>query len=157
MISEYERMEQLAYENDVSIFYRSMTDNVKGFYYSINDFASITLNQSLETTAEKSCVLAEEVEHFLTTPINLLSATAGNQEKYEHVARWGAVRRLVPLRKLIDAKYEGVGNIYELAEYLNVTEDFLSMALNMYREHYGLEFCYGRYIIKLNPIDVYYA
>jgi Zn-dependent peptidase ImmA (M78 family) len=149
-------MEQLAYDNNILIFTRSIPDKISGMYYSNSDYdlITVTLNKNLETFAEKTCTLAEELEHYFLTPIDLMRAPRRLQDRYERQAKFAACRRLVPLEKLIKAKQRGLLNRYDLAEYLNVTEEFLEQALRFYQEYYGYEVYYKGSIIYLNPLAV---
>ena len=156
MLNEYERLERIAYRHLVLLLARRLPKNVSGLYYSnkYNKIKVITLSSDLETTTQKICTLAEELGHHFTVPMNLIPTTKTLQNKYERTARLHAAKRLVPFDKLVKAKKEGVRNRFELAEYLNVTEEFLDQSLSLYSEHYGLDVYYKGYIIVFKPLDV---
>ncbi|MGM0965842.1 MAG: hypothetical protein ACQEWS_13630 [Bacillota bacterium] len=61
---------------------------------------------------------------------------------------------MVPLERLIDAQKEGIRNRFELAGYLNVTEQFLEDALKRYKEIYGLYKQVGKHTICFEPLGV---
>lgn len=58
--------------------------------------------------------------------------------KQERIARAWGYRKLVSVLDLINAKKEGIRNRYELAEYLDVTEEFIESTLKYYKEKYGI-------------------
>lgn len=116
---------------------------------------TILLNSQLETYAEKTCVLAEEIGHYYTTTGNILDQTEIKSRKQERKARGWGYEKLIPIPKLIEAYLAGARNRYELAEFLDVTESFLEDAINYYREKYGLYVKYGDYIVYFNPLAIY--
>ena len=67
---------------------------------------------------------------------------------------WG-YNGLVSLLDLINAKKNGIRNRYELAEYLEVTEEFLTSALKYYKDKYGKMCFVGDYIVAFEPLEVY--
>ena len=154
MLSEYEVMEQFAYENDIKLLSDSLPADLSGYYYSNSDFGlkTITLNSMLQTTAEKTCVLAEEIEHYLTTPMNLFNAPHLLQNRFERIARINATKRLIPLSRLIEAKNSAITNQYDLAEFLNITYEFLDQGLTLYKENYNGWVLYKGYKIGFDPL-----
>ncbi|WP_281811475.1 hypothetical protein [Vallitalea longa] len=48
----------------------------------------------------------------------------------------------------------GCSNQYEIAEYFNVTEEFLIKAVNRYKEKYGLYYKTDNYIIYFEPLGI---
>ena len=156
MLSEYERLERIAYRHRISLLTRRLPKKVSGLYYSNKHYRikTITLSSSLGTTAQKTCTLAEELGHHFTVPVNLVSSSKTLQNRYERKAKLYAAKRLIPFDKLIKAKNEGVRNRFELAEYLDVTEEFIDQTLTLYSEQYGLDVYYKGYIIKFKPLDV---
>lgn len=99
-------------------------------------------------TIRKSCVLAEELGHYYTTVGNILDQTDSNNRKQERRARLWAYDRLVGLSGIVNAYEHGCKNFAETAEYLDVTEDFLSDALKEYESKYGTSVVYGEYEIS---------
>jgi hypothetical protein len=156
MISMYEQMEQLAYNNDIMIITHCLPDKLSGYCYLSTDHGikTITLNKKLSTTAEKACVLAEELEHYISTPEDLFIAPKPMQEKYESIARFNAVKKLMPLDKLIDARRRRLCDVYELADYLGITSEFLESGLKAYKVHYGSAVPYRDFIIYFDPFNV---
>lgn len=75
-------------------------------------------------------MLAEEVGHYHTTTGDILDLTSIENRKQELRARSWAYERLIPISKIIEAHKLHIVNRYELADFLNVTEEFLDAALN---------------------------
>ena len=76
-------------------------------------------------TAEKSCVLAEELGHYYTTVGDILDMNVSENRKQERQARLWGYNRVIGLFGLIRAYEHGCKDKYEIAEYLDVTEEYL--------------------------------
>ena len=106
----------------------------------------------LET--EKKCVLAEELGHHYTTVGNIMDQSIAENRKQERRARIWAYTKMISLSDLIRSHYEGCQNRYEIAENLEVTEEFLIECLNYYKEKYGLCTRCENYVIYFEPLGV---
>lgn len=102
------------------------------------------------TTTEKVCTLAEELGHYHLTVGNILDQTNLNNSKQEHVARMWSYNKLIGLQGFIDAFEHHCINLYETAEYLGVTEEFLIETINAYMHKYGSYIKHKEYIIEFN-------
>lgn len=111
----------------------------------------IGLSAELETSIEKACIIAEELGHFHTTAGNILDSSKVGNRKQERVARIWSFNRMITLDKLISAWEYGCRNRYEIAEYLEVTEEFLQEAIDTYRTKFGLNTTKGNYLISFEP------
>lgn len=96
----------------------------------------IYLRKDMNTT-EKSCVLAEELGHYYTTVGNILDMNVPENCKQERQARLWGYNRVIGLFGLIRAYEHGCKDKYEIAEYLDVTEEYLEDCINCYRDKYG--------------------
>ena len=121
-------------------------NGLKGMYFDGN----IAIHQHM-TQTEKSCVLAEELGHHHTTIGNILDQTNAWNRKQEQQARTWAYNKLVGLMGIINAYKAGCRNAYEMAEYLDVTEEFLNDALERYRRKYGEYATVDNYTIYFEP------
>lgn len=129
------------------IDYEFNTSRIKGLYCD----GTIALNHDLSTSIEKSCVLAEELGHYYTSTGEIIDLKNTNNVKQEHKARlWGYDNR-VGLYGIISCYRAGCRNLYEMAEYLNVTEEFLHDALSCYRQKYGTCKQIDNYVIYFEP------
>ena len=151
-MTTYEQLEQAAHDTDIYLLTSPLP--VNGLYYSTDDIYTITLSTALQTTCERCCVLAEELGHHHTTPIDLFTAPNNLQERYERIALQWAAHKLVPLHRLISACQRGIREPWDLAEYLDVTEPCLCGAIEHYAAQYGAGAPGGAYCIQLNPVEV---
>lgn len=146
----YETLLHEAEQEQVEVVYRPLRGRLKGLYYE----KSICLNSNICTTAERSCILAEELGHHYTAAGNILDQKKTRNRKLERRARAWAYKKLVPLDKLIQAFIEGARTRYEMAEYLGITECFLNEAINYYKEKYGNKCRVGNHWICFEPLSI---
>lgn len=110
----------------------------------------IYLRKDMNTT-EKTCVLAEEMGHHYTTVGNILNMESIQNRKQERQARLHGYNRLIGLAGLIEAYEHGCQNRYEIAEFLEVTDEFLEDCISCYRDKYGIGTTVDNYYIAFIP------
>ena len=111
---------------------------------------TIYLRQNMNTV-EKACVLAEEMGHHYTSVGNILDMSDARNRKQERQARMWAYNRLIGLCGIIKAYKAGCQNRYEIAEYLEVTEECLQECIECYRDKYGVYTAVDNYVIYFLP------
>lgn len=98
--------------------------------------------------AEKACVLAEEIGHYYTTVGNILNQKNTENRKQEIKARKWAVDKMLTIEDVFETTEHPCSNLFEIAEYLEVTEEFLLEALEIFKKRYGHSYTYkGKTII----------
>ncbi|HHV99991.1 MAG TPA: ImmA/IrrE family metallo-endopeptidase [Clostridiaceae bacterium] len=147
----YKKLLQEAERENIEVVYQPLGERIKGLYCD----GVIAINKNISTTAEKTCVLAEELGHYYTSYGNILDTSNTNNRKQEVKARRWAVKSLVPLKSIIQAYEAGCRNMFEVAEYIGVTEEFLIRTFETYNAMYGKYKKYGKYIIYFDPPGVY--
>lgn len=110
----------------------------------------IAIKKDMSCT-EKACVLAEEIAHAELTVGNILDSSDTNNRKQEYKARMIAYDKMIGINGLIRAYEARCRNITMVAEYLDVTEEFLLDAINVYKSKYGLLTEYDNYLIYFEP------
>lgn len=111
----------------------------------------IAIKKDIPTLREKACVLAEELGHYYTTVGNISNQDIVSNRKQELIARLIAYDKQIGLIGIIKSYESGCHNIYEMAEYLDVTEEFLLDAIECYRGKYGEYAKIDHYIIYFEP------
>lgn len=87
----------------------------------------------IETTAEERVHLAHELGHCETGSFyNAYSSLEIRAQKEIRADRW-AFSRLVPICELNSVIESGIDELWDLAEYFDVTEDFMLKAVEYYR------------------------
>ena len=146
------RYEQLLTENE-HIKIRdthSLPDGYSGFY---ND-GIILIDKNLPET-RKAEVLYEELAHHKLTYGNILDQSKWINRKFESYARRHGYEAALPLRIIVEAHHYGVSNLYELAEYVQLSEEHVLEILEYYKTKHGLTTRYGKYVIHFEPLRVF--
>lgn len=150
---DLDKIEDMIHERNITLIKDDIpATKMKGLYFD----NTIIYDKSLETSAEKVCILAEELGHYETSSGDILDYSTVNSKKQERKARIWAADRLISFDDIIKASDAGIRNRYELAEFLNVTEEFIEETLRFWKEKYGLYISYGNYLIGcLEPLGVW--
>lgn len=98
--------------------------------------------------------MVEELGHHYTSTGNILDMSVVQNRKQERQARIWAYNKQIGLRGLINAYEHGCRNRYEIADYLEVTEEFLEESIKCYREKYGVCTTVDNYVIYFEPLAV---
>lgn len=147
----YEELQDHAYMDGIDVVERPFkSNNIKGLYCN----GVVAVNKDIETQKEKSCVLAEEIGHDRTSSGDILDQTDIMNRKQEYRARFYGYNLKIGLTGLIRAYEAGCRNLYEMAEFLDATEEYLREAIQCYRSKYGICVAVDNYIIYFEPFAV---
>ena len=111
----------------------------------------VAIRKTIETDKEKACVLAEELGHYHTSYGSILDQGKTENRKQELKARMWAYDKMIGLEGIIKCFENQTFSVYEAAEKLGVTEEFMLDALEAYRSKYGTCTRYRNYIIYFEP------
>lgn len=111
----------------------------------------IAIHQGIDTSVEKACVLAEELGHHYTSVGCILDQTDLANRKQERQARLWGYNKLIGLMGIVRAFNAGCQNQYEIADYLDVTEEYLQECINCYQSKYGICTNVDNYVIYFVP------
>lgn len=147
-MNAYEKLQEEACRDGIEVIhYPFETDRIKGLYCD----GTIAISTSMKTDAEKACVLAEELGHHYTSSGNILDQSDTSNRKQELRARAWAYNKQIGLLGLIRAYEHGCRNRFEIAEYLEVTEEVLEECLVFYRNKYGKRTNVDNYVVYFIP------
>ena len=147
-MNKLEKLEQEAFENSVKVHnYYLGEENLKGIYIDGN----VAINTSVSNSAEKVCVLAEELGHHHTSVGNILDMDDMRNRKQERQAHLWGYNKLIGLTGIITAFRAGCQSRHEIAELLDVTEEYLQECIDCYRDKYGVYTEVDNYIIYFIP------
>lgn len=151
-MNNYEKLLDMAEKENISVYenYDFSNTRIDGLYCD----GSIALSKDLSTEAEKKCVMQEELGHHYTSHGVIIDYKDTSNSKQEHRARVWAYRNAIDLTDIISAYKRGCRNRYELAEHLNITESFLSGAIEDYKAQYGLFTRVDNYMVYFEPLGV---
>ena len=142
----YEEMQILHDDLNIVEMDLSEVSGLKGLY--VNGHIAINTKMS---DIEKACVLAEELGHHYTSVGNILDMTSAANRKQERQARLWAYNKQIGLIGLVRAFEHGCQNRFEIAEYLEVTEEFLEECIECYRNKYGICKRVDNYVVYFIP------
>ncbi len=138
-------------ENEkIDLYTLPMRGTLKGLYAD----KVIAISNEVKTASEFACVVAEELGHYYTSHGNILDQKSMSNQKQELRARKWAHEKLILVEDLLNAYLSGVSSRFELAEFLNVTEEFLLEAICGFSKKYGSYKVIGDYIIYFDPLGI---
>ena len=111
----------------------------------------VAIRESINTTAEKTCVLAEELGHYYTSYGRIVDMSDAANRKQERKARAHGYDKLIGLYGIITAHKANCQNVHEAAELLDVTEEYFRECIDYYREKYGTHIEVDNYVIFFIP------
>ena len=129
---------------------RSIPKFMSGFYMN----GEIFINSNRPTTIKLE-TLAEELAHHEITYGDILDDKNLQNKKFELKARRLACEILIPLNELVSAFLQGIHNLYELANFFEVTESFVLQSIEHYKQKHGYSTRYGKYVIQFEPLRVF--
>ena len=112
----------------------------------------VAIRQDIETTAQKTCVLAEELGHHYTSSGDIIDQNDIRNQKQEGRARLWAYNEMVGLLGLIRAYEHGCTSRFEIADFLGVTEPFLEDCIQKYKSKYGICTTVDNYTVYFEPV-----
>lgn len=146
------KFEELSIRNDhIDIIETDMLPHFQGGCYVNGD---IYINKFL-TDKQKFEVLHEELAHHKLTYGNITDQSVFNNRKFEGYARRQAYEWALPLKMIINAYISGVSSLYELSEFTQLSERYINVVLEYYKQKYGLSTWCGDYLIQFEPLHVY--
>lgn len=149
-MNKYEHLMDEADRTGIEVIdYTFSSRRIKGLYCD----GSIAINKNLNTL-EKSCILAEELGHYYTSSGDILNQGNISNCKQEHKARVFAYNNTVGLYGIVSAIKSKCFSLLDMADFLEVTEDFLLEALTYYKSKYGKYVKLDNYMIFFEPLGV---
>ncbi len=130
-------------ENIDTISYPFSSKRIKGLYCN----GTIAINKNIDTNSEKTCILAEELGHYYTTVGNIIEQRTTSDQKQKFRAWAWSYNRLIGLSGIINAYKKKCQSLSDIAEFLNVTEEFLLESLKYYKGKYGICTTVDNYVI----------
>lgn len=124
----YEELIDECYKENVIVIEKAFKSRAKGLWKN----NKIGISSKLCTIKEKHCILAEEYGHYKTTSGNITNLSDIRNLKQENKARAFAIEKLCSLDNIINTIKKGATNRYEIAEMLNITEEFFDDAISYY-------------------------
>ncbi len=121
----------IADKSGIKIDRFNLPDN-RSLSVSYMDKLFIGLDNNVNGAEERVC-LAHELGHCETMSFYNIYSPLDIRGKHERRANIWAIKAMVPYTSYMHALQRGIREIYSLAEYFNVTEDFMKKAVEYYK------------------------
>lgn len=132
MLSAVEALEQRIFDEGICVIENKYLPKcLDGLYSKHKDDIIICLRLHM-SARRRLCTLAEEYGHAVTSWGVARSMAPSEMTRQEARAIAYAIELIVPLEKFYKVRNAGVRNAYECAEYLGVTEEFLTWVFAFY-------------------------
>lgn len=127
----YEALLEEAHQKGLTVIekYPFASPRIRGLFCE----DTIALNAQIDTVAERTEILCEELAHADRTVGNILQ-----DPQQERRAREQSFDRLISPEGLVEAYLCGCREFWDFAEHFGVTEGFLREAMASYRARFGL-------------------
>lgn len=110
-------------------------EDCNGIYLNYDKINAIALDyDKLGTYLNEKCTLAEELGHYYMDSTYSLYSDSNTISRKEYKAKKFSYKLLVPIEKLKKVAKSGLTTIEELAEYFEVSYEFMQKCLNYYKE-----------------------
>lgn len=145
------KYEELLMECEIEVKETSrLPKGFDGWYQNGKIFIRPTLPEK-----EKLQTLHEELAHHKLTYGNILDQKQFNNRKFENYARRYSYETSMPLSGIVEAFKQGVHNLYELANFFEISEGHVLDCIEHYKKKYGIGTHYGNYSITFEPLRVF--
>ena len=132
---EYENLLDTIYNKELTLIEAKTPSGIDGLLID----KVIIINKNLDSVSKK-CILAEEYAHFHLTSGDILDQRDMAKRKQEKKARKFAYELLLPFSELLSAFEQGITNIFDLADFFEVTIEFMASAIEHYQQKHGMYF-----------------
>lgn len=127
-----------------------LPDNLDGVW--LGDLILIKRNLPERKKVE---VLFEELAHNKLTYGDITDQKQFNNRKFENYARRYSYETTMPLSGIVEAFKQGVHNLYELANFFEISEGHVLDCIEHYKKKHGIGTHYGNYSIVFEPLRVF--
>lgn len=146
-MTKYEKLLDIVSKENLKLIETEFDSELKGV--CIGDFIAIKKDMP---QSEKACILAEELAHYYTTVGNILDQSNSFNQKQENRARKMAVNHLISPDDLANACRMGYHDLFDIAEFLSLSYEFLLESLAVFKAKFGLHYDGNDYRIEFNDL-----
>lgn len=110
-------------------------------YYPMNEVTAVSFpngwialnSNKIKTSIEEKACLAHELGHCMTGCFYNINTNYNIRTRCECRANRWAIKKLVPKKELKEVIKSGIKDIWELADYFDVSESFIIKAIEYYK------------------------
>lgn len=119
-------------KKNIEVYPFKFDSNIKGV--ALPDGSIAVDTDKISSNAEELEIIAHEEGHIETGSFYNIYSPLDIRAKHEKRAEKYAIKKLIPKDELDNAFNNGITEYWELAEYFNVTCEFMIKAINFYKE-----------------------
>ena len=149
MCSEYEEMVQYAFNEGVQVIEYDFNGELGGYYCD----GYIFIDKSADEP-DKIALLAEEIGHYYTATDDISELNTAEKCKQERKGRSWAINKLLSFDDIVESIINGSDTLYQVADDLDLTIEFLNEAIAYYHSKYGSSYDYDGYTVLLSNNSV---
>lgn len=125
---------QLAINDDIFITNMPMANGLKAFSVMFaNGECAIAIDYAnINNSADERVIITHEIGHCETGTFYTQYSCLNIRSRCEYRADKWAIKKLIPKNEMVSAMKKGYYEIWQLAEYFNVTEEFIKKAFWIY-------------------------
>ena len=90
----------------------------------------------IHTSTDEKCTLAEELGHYYYDAYYTLNSSQTEIDRAEYKAFKWKTLSCITRQALFNCFFNGLTNLYDIAEELNVEPNMVEFAINYYKENY---------------------
>ena len=125
------------------VYNKISDEKIEVIYYDMRtyDAATVEINgnygifidrNKIKNSHDEFMALSHEYGHCKSGATHKLCSPYQLMEQHENRANRAAVHEILPYEKLINAVNKGNTEIWQIAEYLDMPEEFIKMAIDLY-------------------------
>ena len=123
----------LATQKNIEVVQFPMADNGSMSFMAESGSCYIGIDPSIQDGgAQERTHLSHEIGHCETGSFYNRYAAIDSRQRHENRADKWAIHRIIPVESLDEAVAAGYTEVWQLAEYFDVTEDFIKKAVCYY-------------------------
>ncbi len=126
-----ERLYNIAENADIFVYTRRISS--PSMAIEVCGIKGIALRKNL-TKAEERSYLSHELGHHIKGALYSKETPCFTRGQCEHKADKWAVHKLIPVRSLYASFRKGYVEVWQLAEYFDVTEEFILKTIEIYKQ-----------------------
>ena len=127
-----------------SVYDKIENNDIKVFKFGISEIKAVTIetdgiygvflnHKEIKDSNEEFCVLAHEYGHCVSGSTHKLNSNLDIISRHEYRANRRAILDFLPVDRIKSAIQNGCQTLYEISEFVDMPEEFVSKAIQHYR------------------------
>ena len=134
---ELEDLEDMIYKENINLI-DSYLEDTAGAYVHYDDIDIIMYDPSkIHSSNKRKEIFSEELGHYFCDATYKFNSDPAFINKQEYRAKKWSFLKLIPYNNLKSAISNGINTLYSLADYFDVTYEYMHNAVIFYTENYG--------------------